>query len=240
MIIETLHLSSFSIISANTDGVVVLFKKSRIDEFRTIQREWEKRTKFQLEETFYDLLVMSNVNNYLAVKTGDAPIDERVKQKGWFETIKEPHKNHSMSVVSKALYDYYIHGIDYRKTIYNTEDIYDFCKAVKSKGGSTFELHDVLSSTKGITKLDKTVRYFVSVKGQKLIKDMPPLKESVYEGTLFDGTFTEDRSMEIESGYLVTYFNNFSNEVDFSDYSINYNYYINEVEKIINPIKIHE
>jgi len=237
MLIEMLHLDKFKIVSANTDGVVVLFDNNRIEEFRNVQKRWEKITKFKLEETFYDTLVMSNVNNYLAIKSGDKPLDQRVKLKGWFEIEKQPHKNHSMRVVPKALYQYYVHGIDYHKTVYECEDIFDFCKAVKSNKGSYFELHDILSSKKNVEKLDKTVRYYVSNKGKKLIKKLPPLKESVYEGTLFDGVFTKDRSSEIESKYLITYFNKYFHHSDFLDYDVNYSYYINEIEKIVEPIK---
>lgn len=237
MLIESLHINDFRVISANTDGIVVLFDKERLNEFRKIQKNWEEITKFELEETFYDLLVMSNVNNYLAIKSEDGPIDDRVKLKGWFDMDREPHKNHSMKVVQKALYDYYVHNIDYRISIYECEDIFDFCKAVKAKKGCHFELHDVLTGKNQVKKLDKTVRYYVSNKGNKLIKKLPPLKESVYEGTLFDGVFTQDRSSEVESKYLITYFNKYSHKVDFNDYDVNYDYYIKEVEKIIKPIK---
>jgi len=239
MLIEDLDISGFSVLSANTDGVVVLFSKERLDEFRSLQRQWENKTKFVLEETFYDLLVMSNVNNYLAIKTGNEKVDDRVKLKGWYDYNREPHKNHSMIIVAKAIYDYYVHNIDYKKTIYECDDIYDFCKAVKSNKGSHYILKDVLSSDKTVEKASKTVRYYISNHGKKLIKKMPPLegKESVYENTLFDGVFVDDRSFEVESKYLVTYFNKFFQQVDFLDYDVNYNYYINEVEKIVNPIK---
>ena len=95
MLIENLYLKNLEIISSNTDGVVVLFDKSKYEDFLSIWKEWEKITKLTLEETRYDLLVMSNVNNYIAVKTGDEPIDKRVKLKGWFDFNREPHKNHS-------------------------------------------------------------------------------------------------------------------------------------------------
>ena len=42
--------------------------------------------------------------------------------------------------------------------------IYDFCIAVKAKGGVRFEAHDVLSSDKKVKKLGKIVRYFISDK----------------------------------------------------------------------------
>lgn len=240
MLIEKFYLNKFKVISANTDGVVVLFKKQRIAEFREIQRQWETVTKFQLEETFYDLLVMSNVNNYLAIKSGDKSVDDRVKLKGWFETVKLPHKNHSMMIVAKALYNYYVHQKDYKTTIYNCTDIYDFCKAVKANRGAHFELHSVLDGKNEIEYLNKTVRYYVSNRGHKLIKKLPPLKESVYENTLFDGTFTQDRSVGVESKYLITYFNKFIKKNNFLDYDVNYEYYINEVEKIIKPINKYE
>jgi len=118
MLIEDFELLKFKVLSANTDGVVLLFNKDRLDEFRRIQRQWEITSKFVLEETFYDLLVMSNVNNYLAIKTGKEPVNERVKLKGWFDFNREPHKNHSMKIVSKALYNYYVHNIDYTTTIF--------------------------------------------------------------------------------------------------------------------------
>jgi hypothetical protein len=68
-------------------------------------------------------------------------------------------------------------------------------------------------------KLSKNVRYYVSTNGKTFIK------------------CNEDgRETSVEKGYLSTVFNRYK-KLSMSEYDINYNYYINECNKIINKIE---
>lgn len=68
-------------------------------------------------------------------------------------------------------------------------------------------------------KLSKNVRYYVSTNGKTFIK------------------CNEDgRETSVEKGYLSTVFNRYR-KLPMSEYNINYDYYINECNKIINKIE---
>ena len=67
MLIEDLFDHGYSCISANTDGVVYRFPKKDMPKIRTIVSEWEKRTGFDMEYTFYKKYVRRDVNNYFAI-----------------------------------------------------------------------------------------------------------------------------------------------------------------------------
>jgi hypothetical protein len=234
MLIERLGIAGFQILSANTDGVVIKIKKSNYDQLFKICKEWEKITGYILEETYYHKLIMSNVNNYIAIKT-----DNKIKYKGWFEIDKEPHKNHSMRIIPIALKKFFVDNIDYHETIFNHEDEFDFFKAVKAPKESHFILKTIIDSCNyKIEELQKITRYYISNKGGFLYKLMPPLKEVEYKNTLFDEVISKSREFNIELNYLVTICNNYDKNGRKTGelLDINYEYYIRECEKIIKPI----
>ena len=68
MLIEALELNGISVISANTDGVVLKYDKSERQVALDTIKEWESRTAFKTEETQYSALYSRDVNNYIAVK----------------------------------------------------------------------------------------------------------------------------------------------------------------------------
>jgi hypothetical protein len=105
----------------NTDGLEFLLDEQYEDLFFEICKEWETMTSLQLETVKYDRMIIRDVNNYYAVyDTGD------VKCKGTFEFKDLPfHKNKSFLIVPKALYAYFIDGvnpIDYLKANRNIFD----------------------------------------------------------------------------------------------------------------------
>ena len=67
MLIEDLESVGISVISANTDGIVTKYKKSRRDEVRSIVSKWQDQTKFKMEYSMYKALLARDVNNYMAV-----------------------------------------------------------------------------------------------------------------------------------------------------------------------------
>lgn len=95
-------------------------------------------------------------------------------------------------------------------------------------------------------KLSKMNRYYVSNTGSQLIKKLPPLdpKDVAFrnaykkkypdeDNTIIDNIDIEvpARETNIEAGYLCTVFNKYQKQ---DNYNINYDYYINECNKIIN------
>lgn len=236
MLIEDYLDNNFKIISVNTDGITLYFKKSRIDEFRDIYKQWEKVTKLEMEETIYKKYVRRDVNNYIALKN-----DNKLKYKGIFDYNREPHKNHSMMIVPIALEKYFFNNISIEKTIRNHSNIFDFCKAVKAKGDSKLELWKYEKGEVIVENLQKVCRYYVSNTNDRLMKLLPPLEPKVInvsQMSIFDyiSDVEEEtpRIENIEKNFNVQLFNQ---SFLSSDYNINYDYYINECYKVINVIE---
>ena len=81
MWIEMLELAGIQVISANTDGIVMLVPKAKEDTLIEIVNYWENISGFTTEETRYKGYYARDVNSYFAVK-----LDGSVKKKGpWAE-----------------------------------------------------------------------------------------------------------------------------------------------------------
>lgn len=123
-----------------------------------------------------------------------------------------------MLCVSKALNNYFLDDIPIMET-FKKLSILDFCKTFTATGNWTTEYHYLKDSKFHVESHSKTTRYFISNKGGVLFKCHP------------DG-----RSIMVESKMYVKLANNIDNSLDLSNYDINYNYYLNECNKIINKI----
>jgi len=67
MLIESLELNDISIVSANTDGIVIYCEKVKEQLLEKLCFEWMLDTTFELETTYYSKMAIKNVNNYIAV-----------------------------------------------------------------------------------------------------------------------------------------------------------------------------
>lgn len=85
-------------------------------------------------------------------------------------------------------------------------------------------------------ELGKVTRYYVSNDGNMLVKQLPPLpdKTPTMQINIFNEVDKGDRESSIEAGYDCTVFNKV---VDKDNFNINYDYYLREVNKIINVIE---
>jgi len=79
MLIEMLELSGIHCVSANTDGLECIVNRNKENEYYNICKQWEQKTGFMLEYTYYKSYIKRDVNNYIAVS-----IDGKVKTKGAF------------------------------------------------------------------------------------------------------------------------------------------------------------
>jgi DNA polymerase elongation subunit (family B) len=68
MLIEDFELNKFSVISANTDGIVINVPTNRDGEFKRISNLWEKSLGFELEETIFKSLHQRDINNFIGIK----------------------------------------------------------------------------------------------------------------------------------------------------------------------------
>lgn len=128
MFIEMLTDAGCEVVSANTDGVVVV-ENPKID---AIAKQWEKQTGLALEEAHYKALFSRDVNNYVAIKT-----DGSVKVKGVFA---EPglKKNPNAYICAQAAVAYLSKGTAVEKTISACEHIEPFLFVRTVKGGAEY------------------------------------------------------------------------------------------------------
>lgn len=218
MLIEKFNLNNITIHSANTDGVVIEYSQKQKELVSKIHKWWENKFNYVLEDTYYNQIIFSSVNDYIAEIidpiTGSI---SKIKYKGDFEIDKEWHKNNSQRIVPIALSKYFLEGIPVKETIMNHNDIYDFCIGRKARGSKYW----ITTREEPIEIKDKVIRYYISNNQQKLFKKSHSGKS---KGTL----------SAVNKGFYVTMFMDYEEK---SNYNINYDYYINECMKIIKPIE---
>lgn len=224
----------------NTDGGEIVFDKKYESVYDEICQKWQEKTKLVLEFDEYKELIVRDVNNYIGVFANG-----NTKCKGFFEfhgmdlpegkKFKLPlHKNKSFAIIPRAIYHYFVDGTPIEDTIYNHRNIFDFCAGVKSsrtdiKGASWYELISVNKGKITSRKLSKTVRYFISNKGEYLIKKYEDGSYAQAEAPLNLGKTKKD--------WKVTYFNKSYQLDDFSKYNIDYSYYLHKAREVINNLE---
>lgn len=227
---EMLMEKNIQVVSLNTDGCLSLVRYDKKEEYEEICYIWEKQFKHTLEETLYKSFIQTSVNDYIAIT-----LDNKIKKKGDFSTEFELHKNKSALIVPLALEAYYTKNIPILTTIKEDNNIFNFCLGTKSIGQNRLYEMNTKNSTEN--KLQKINRYYISLDGNNIIKRLPPIegkkviKQLDIFGVVDDGT----REQEIEAGYLSTIFNKYVKK-DIKDYNINYQYYIDRCNKIIQKI----
>lgn len=136
MLIEMLELSGISVISANTDGIVI--KCRRDMEWLRDQciSWWESVTGFEMEHAEYRLLASRDINSYVAVKP-----DNTVKLKGAYappEPGPSGWPNPTGQICVDAVVAYLAHGVPLHDTVYACTDIRQFIYVRQVKGGGSY------------------------------------------------------------------------------------------------------
>lgn len=195
----------------------------------------------ELEHVEYQRMHVRDVNNYMAVKP-----DGEVKRKGAYEHEREHHQNHSALVVPKAAEMVLTQGIPIEMAVLQHTDIYDFCLRVKAP---QIELDGVPQQG--------TCRYYVSTTGGTLKTIKPPPRGMVAgdfkkaQGVTNQEYWRQNQTGlhnplihtknfskygpaigEVEKGWKATVCNNI---MDCSA-PINYQYYIDRVRKLVDPV----
>lgn len=217
MLIEQYELNGIHVISANTDGVTVIVDIDKLDTFYKINDWWCGITKYELERADYKKIIFSTVNDYIAIKT-----DGEIKKKGDFLTDFEMHKNKSARIVPLALEQYFVNNIPVEETIKNHTNIYDFC--IRQKSSKDFH-YEGIDNKNNRNVYDKLIRYYVSLEGEKLFKIKNP-----------ECTTDAAEISQIEAGEWKCFVCNYLPK-NHPMNNINYDYYIQKAQKIINKIK---
>jgi hypothetical protein len=213
MLAEALMGIGVQIIQVNTDGITVFVRRFFESTVKHICEEWEALTKLQLEYVEYSKMCIRDVNNYLAVK-----LNGEVKRKGAYDFEKEWHQDASALVVAKVTEKVLLEDISITESVESWPDRMDFMCRVKVPRSS--HLHALKDGKEYV--LPNMTRYYVSKGGYQLVKLMPPLKGK-----------SDWRRINVESGWTVCPCNDIRQAV----LPIDYTYYIDEIEKLVLPLK---
>lgn len=208
----------------NTDGIEMMIPSGSVETYMKVCNEWEKLTKLLLEHDEYKKMVIRDVNNYIAINNKD-----KVKCKGAFEwedlekkKVATLHKNKSFLIIPKALYAYFVNGVEPEEFLRDNRKVVDYCAGVKSKGAWYYEERYVDKGVLTTNRLQKIVRYLVSKNGGKIVKCHP-----------------DNREIQVESGsWLQNVVNYIDPAVPIDEYDINYSYYLEEINKQIEGIEV--
>lgn len=136
--------------------------------------------------------------------------DGKLKQKGLYVTNPVIGNSNDFLIISKVLVNYFIHNIPIKETIIKHDDIYDFCASYKiSKDYKVIYLGE---------QIQQLNRFYVSTKGAYLYKKKK----------------NKDTLENVLKGIPVTIFNKYEK---LDNYHIDYRYYINKTQEIINEIE---
>ena len=171
----------------------------------------------------------------------------KIKRKGAYEYERAHHQNNSALVVPKATELVLTKGLSPRQAVMQHTDMFDFCLFVKSP---RLELD-------GVPQQGRT-RYYVSTTGGTLVAVKPPppgMKKGDYKkgigvsnaayharnrtGVHDPSIHTKSASVygdqisEVEKGWKVTV----CNDILHCTNPINYDYYIDRVNKLVRPLQ---
>jgi hypothetical protein len=176
MLIECLELRGFTVISANTDGVVIRSDRARRGELEALVKQWEQQTGFATEETEYSSYYARDVNNYIAVKVPDKEGKVGVKSKGAYanpwsdpkQAIFRLHKNPTSTVCLDAVEALLTKNVAVNHTIRECKDIRKFVCVRKVKGGAVKDGEYLGSSIRWYYSLDNTSEMVYASSGNKV------------------------------------------------------------------------
>jgi hypothetical protein len=258
-------------IMINTDGGEIILPKEYVPVYEDICTKWEKMTNLILEFEDYQKLIIWDVNNYIGIfkpyeiekekaksmydssypkplmrKRKEKYFHYPVKLKGRFEIDKQLHKNKSNRIKPIAIYNYFVHGKSPEETIKENKNIYDYCAGVRAKGGwkvvqTCIEDGDIFNEDS-----QKTIRYFISHKGCKLIKRKEEvLTENMYgknkhgEDVLIKkagDTLVKEIKVEA-SGVMEQVAIQIDPNKSFDEYRVNFQYYEKLIRKEIETVE---
>lgn len=218
MLLEMLmrEVPSFQSIQSNTDGITIKLKRSDMDKCNIVVKEWEDLTGLKMEANIYKSMYILNVNNYFCVYE-----NEKVKLKGCFDYNLALHQDPSSIVIQKAVEAHLTKNTPIEEFIRNHKDMFDFMIRAKIPRASSL----VLTDSNGQETEQQNVSRFYASKGigcGYLTKIMPPAKLK-----------EEDRRIGILVGKTVK----ICNHVKDFQWDIDYDYYIEEANKLIEPFK---
>lgn len=240
------------IIQANTDGVTAKVNTESKVFFDLACEVWQQQTRLELERVQYKKMIIRDVNSYIAVD-----INGKTKRKGayWFPDTEDDYnaltwpKDFSAIAIQRAASLVLVDGWSPEAAVMLNVNPFDFMLRYKATGDSKVYI--------GEKQTSKTVRYYITTNGEPMKKVFSPkgiigqycrknkitdsfylsVLKSIPEGAWDERIHTKNKSRckmketGIDKGYLVKCCN-VAKMFDWVD--INYQYYIDEVNKLTN------
>lgn len=245
-------------IQDNTDGMTVYLPRDQEWLFNMMKLAWQKETGLELEQVEYTSMFVANVNNYIAVKH-----DGSVKRVGkyWYAESWEDydqaagkwHTDLSQMIVPKVAEQCMLHGYAPEYLIKMMTDPFDFMIRQKVQRSQHCYIGD--------TETQKTVRYYVSTKGEPMSVVRPPagkmgtykrknkISDKLWNDVLLevgenwdariyvgkaDKPKTQTRYQDTVSNIVLGFkVKDCCDSANFDWSDVDYQYYIDEVNKII-------
>lgn len=218
MLTERIIAAGGKMIQINTDGILYLFDKDKLDKLNEILHQWEVETKLMLETEEFEAFYQYAINDYLGVLKGfsESRDYKLLKRKGFFIDEVSLGKGMQPVIIPKAVTEYFINGTPIQETICNCRNLNYFITYQKVSRDYKVEYNEKLIS--------RINRYYASTNGHYLFKCKVDN----------EGRRTDYNHMLKASG--VTIVNNLQELKEFPT-NINYNYYIGEATKIITQFE---
>jgi hypothetical protein len=114
------------LIQSNTDGLFLKVENIEIvEKIKEIAKEWEIRTRLDLEWDIYTKIYQKDVNNYIIIDS-----EGGYKSKGAY-VKKLNNIDYDLPIVNKALVNYFVKNKPIEETINECNDLREFQKVVK-------------------------------------------------------------------------------------------------------------
>lgn len=142
--------NDYQLTQSNTDAVIYKIPKSELDNFKSIVKAWEQRTRLNMEYDYITYTIQSNVNNYIAVfENGE------IERKGAM-VKKSKILDYDLPIVADAVVEYFVNGIDPKDYILQEIKLMPFMKTYKLSGSYKQAIYN------GEVLTDKVYRVFAS------------------------------------------------------------------------------
>ena len=213
-----INTTNCKIINYNTDGIFILIKRNMLDKLKEIIKSFEGFSLLNMEIEGFESMYQFAINDYIAVKEGYSKTKnpDLIKKKGMFIDTPILGKGLRPLIIPKATCEYFVNKTPIETTLYNSDDIRDFCTYQKVD-----KKFHVMYENKEVSRIN---RFYMSKYGSQLIK---------YE---MDYTGKKLRPTTLCSSSPVTLLNKFDN-LSVKDKHINYLYYKNEIYKIVDALE---
>jgi DNA polymerase elongation subunit (family B) len=200
----------------NTDGVMIQYGEKAKDQAKKVIEDFAIFINIPLESVPMKAIYLESVSSYIAIKENG-----EVKRKGSFAKIgdKTLKDDSSANIVAIALEEYFVNGTPVKQTVENHNDIFDFYIGVKKFDNQTYMNSQLIMGDNYETLYhDKVLRFYVTTSSSVITK----LYDSGKKESVIKGYNTQVAQVH--------------EDIPMKDYKINYKYYINQANKIIDKI----